>query len=209
MRVAAHRTITTVRHSTTAHNAAQIISGRLDEPLSDIGRALAHQMVAEVGHLAADHVVSSPMRRALETAVILTRLDADDVMTDPLCVERDYGVLQGLEPAEVVRYADRIRYLRVGGIDHSLNPPGGESFEQVRERAERFLAGITALPVGSVLIVAHQVFLQQVHGILVGLDVHACLALDIRALQIDRFDFGADGTRHTTEFPGMGTDASW
>jgi broad specificity phosphatase PhoE len=204
------RTITTVRHSTTAHNAARIISGRLDEPLSDEGRALAREMRRLIGPLGADSTVSSPMRRALETTLIVTDAAAAEVVISEHCVERDYGLLQGIAPEEVASHAGQITYIERGGIRHSLNPPGGESFEQVRSRAVRAMEQLRALDGPGVLLVAHQTFLQQLHGLLLGLDILDALALDIRTLQVDRFELDGSGpATHTPVHPGMGTHRSW
>ena len=202
--------ITTVRHSTTAHNATQVISGRLDEPLSDAGRTLAAQLRDEIGPIRADAIVASPMRRTIETATIIAGVTADDIVESDLCVERDYGELQGISAEAVRGYADRIDYIEVGGIRHSLNPPGGESFERVRERAIGFLDFLLGLDAESVLVVTHQVFLQQLHGMLLGLDVHPALGLDIRTLEVNRFALAEDGSStHTRIHPGLGTNRSW
>ncbi len=203
-------TITTIRHSTTAHNAAQIISGRIDEPLSAAGRALAHELRDLLGPLGADTVASSPMRRARETAAIVTTASDGDIVTSDLCVERDYGLLEGISPQEVATYADRITYIEKGGIRHSLNPPGGESFEQVRARAEATLEFLRSLPGPTVILVAHQTFLQQLQGLLLGQDVQEALAIDIRTLQVDRFELnGMRPARHEPVHPGMGSHRSW
>ena len=202
-------TITTIRHSTTAHNAAQIISGRIDEPLSDAGRALAHELRDLLGPLGADTVASSPMRRARETAAIVTTASDGDIVTSDLCVERDYGLLEGISPQEVATYADRITYIEKGGIRHSLNPPGGESFEQVRARAEATSNSSHPSRTDGILV-AHQTFLQQLQGLLLGQDVHEALAIDIRTLQVDRFELnGMRPARHEPVHPGIGSFRSW
>jgi broad specificity phosphatase PhoE len=150
------------------------------------------------------------MRRAIETATIMTGCPAADVVLDEECVERDYGALQGLPPDEVRRYADRVQYIEVGGIWHSLNPPGGESFEQVRRRAESFLVRVRARPERTAIVFSHQTFLQQLHGLLDGLGVIDSLALDIRTLQVDRFELGGGSTRgHVVLVAGAGTLKSW
>ncbi|MEV8020166.1 histidine phosphatase family protein [Streptomyces sp. NPDC086554] len=48
-----------MRHSHTAHNIAGIITGRLDEPLSDEGRDAASRFARARGVLQADIVLSS------------------------------------------------------------------------------------------------------------------------------------------------------
>lgn len=177
------RSLITMRHSVTAHNRAQIISGRLDEPLSETGRGLA----ARVPAIAVDTVVSSPSRRALETAILVTGRQAEAIHISPLCWERCYGELEGLDRHEVAKYRSRIHYLRVGDIEHSLDPPGGETFDEVRDRAARFVNFLDELDTESALVVSHEVFLQQLHRVLLGLDLSTSLAREIRPLQTHGF----------------------
>jgi len=167
-------------------------------------------LVARIGCRIADVVLASPTRRAVETASILTGLPADAIATDALCLERDYGLLQGLDREGVRRYADQIEYLEVGGINHSLNPPCGETFEEVRARAEQFLDSLRSLPGRSVLVVSHQVFLQQLHGLLLGYSTRESLGLDILSLEVDRFAVGRAGpTRREVIYEGERRHASW
>jgi probable phosphoglycerate mutase len=204
------RRLLTVRHSLTRHNAVGIISGRLDEPLSDEGRELLREFVHEHGQIEADTVIASPMRRAIETATRLTGVLAASIVVDPAALERSYGELQGLDRDEVKRFVGRVDYLEVGGIRHSLNPPGGESFEEVRARAVAFREHVEAMPAGTILIVSHQVFLQQFHGLLLGVSTHESLAMDIQTLQIDEFALD-DGVPvcHELLHPGMKRYRSW
>jgi broad specificity phosphatase PhoE len=200
----------TVRHSATAHNAAQVITGRLDEPLSHEGRALAHEARDRVGPIDADLAISSPMRRAIDTAVIMTGRAEAEIVLDELCLERDYGLLQGLDGEQVRQYAARVDYVEVGGIRHSLNPPGGETFEQVRRRAVAFYEALRSRPARSAIVFSHQVFLQQLHGLLLDLDVVRSLALDIRTLQVDRFRVDAGlPAEHVLIDPGIQRFRSW
>ncbi len=204
------RVIVTVRHSATAANAAQIISGRIDDPLSDEGRALALQAVGRCGQLCDAVVVASPLRRALETAAIMTGLDEALIVRDDRCVERDYGLLQGLDSEQVKRYADQVEYVEVGGIRHSLNPPGGETFDQLRLRATQFYEALRCRPEHTAIVFSHQTFLQQLHGLLLGLDTIPSLGLDIRTLQIDRFEIDQGlPAAHTLIDAGMQRFRSW
>jgi broad specificity phosphatase PhoE len=204
------RRLLTARHSLTRHNASGIITGRLDEPLSDEGRELVRELVRVRGPVAADAVVASPMRRAIETAVLLTGVLAAAVIVDPAAMERSYGELQGLDREEVKRYASRIEYIEVGGISHSLNPPGGESFEAVRERAEEVRDHLDLMTPETVVLVSHQVFLQQLHGVLLDIPTREALAMDIQPLQIDEFVFdGTSPPSHEVVYPGIKRYKSW
>lgn len=202
--------IVTIRHSMTAHNTAQIISGRLDEPLSAEGREMARDVARRIPRLPPGVIVSSPLKRAVETAVILTGYPEANFVLDELCVERDYGLLQGLCREEVRRFDDQVDYVEVGGVRHSLNPPGGEAFEALRSRAELFFDRLSRRGGAVAIVVSHQTFLQQLHGLLVGLGVIDSLGRDIRPLQIDRFELD-DGlaAKHEVLFAGAVTVKSW
>ena len=197
-------TIVTVRHAATAHNARQVITGRLDEPLSDEGRRAAAELRG-LGILPyADHVIASPMSRAIETAELITGWPRVRLELDDRCVERDYGELQGVPREAMSAITDHIHYVEIGGIKHSLDPPGGESFESVRRRADEFASDLRARS-GTAIVVTHQVFLQQLHGALQGLGTYAALAADIKSLQVT--EFSRDGVR--VLHPGLGHHASW
>lgn len=204
------RLITTVRHAATANAGHQVISGTLDEPLSDEGRAQARELVTKLGWLRADAVVSSPLSRAFETACLLTGCEASQIERWGDCIERDYGVLQGLPPAEVAKWRPSIRYIRAGGIDHSDNPPQGETLSQVRSRARRVAAALYARPEASILVFSHQTFIQQLHGVLLGVSQEQALAIDVAVLQIDEFEV-SDGAvvSQRTLHPGERAIRSW
>lgn len=157
--------IMTVRHGQTDFNHQKRYAGRLDVPLNDKGvrdaAAAAQNLTFPV-----DVVVSSPLVRAAETARLLVG-DAHEVITSELCMERDFGVMQGLTSDEVERVRPVIAYFRAGGDFHSLNPAQGETFPALRRRARSFAADVTSQFAGRrILVVSHEVFLLQLHGLL-------------------------------------------
>ena len=123
--------LTTIRHSLTAHNLAQIITGRLDEPPSDTGRSLA----ANVPNIPVDTVVSSPSLRALQTAVLVTGRGPATIRVSPLCCERSYGELEGLDRHQIAKYRSRIHYLgSVTSSTRSIRPEVRHSIRFVIEQ---------------------------------------------------------------------------
>jgi probable phosphoglycerate mutase len=204
------RSLTTVRHSLTAHNTAGIITGRLDEPLSEEGRAAARSLTQTKGLLPAGIVLSSPARRAFETAQLLTLLPHGDIVLDRRCHERHYGVLQGLDRAQAAEHDSQITYVSSGGVRHSVDPPGGETLDQLRARAWGFLKTLRALPAPSVLLFSHATFLQQLHGLLLHRTSQETLAHPIRSLQIDHFALHADGiAEHHLVHEGLPQGLVW
>jgi broad specificity phosphatase PhoE len=204
-------TIVTIRHGTTTFAHRHVIAGRLDVPLSEQGIAASVRLRGRLDAIAPDVVVSSPLRRALDTAMLATGLAEEAIDVRPSCMERDYGRMQGLEPEEIAALEPPVRYIAVGGYEHSLDPPGGETFPELRARATRFRDELLHDHAGMVIAVfTHQTFLQQFQGLLLGLDVHACLALDIGHLEMGIFTLG-DGALidHRIDHWLDDPDASW
>jgi broad specificity phosphatase PhoE len=120
------------RHGQTAENARGLLLGRADPPLSEVGRrqavALARVVPPE------GRVVSSPLRRARETAEALGR----PVEIDERWIELDYGTLDGCRPADV----DEAVWERWRS-DPSYVPAGGESLTALGERVREACRQLT------------------------------------------------------------------
>jgi broad specificity phosphatase PhoE len=113
-----------VRHGRTALNAEGRLQGRLDVPLDDVGREQAKAVVEHVGDV--EELISSPLRRATETAEFFGR----PFVTDERWSELAYGEFEG------TAYTD----LPSAAWDHwranvSWAPEGGESLTALAERA--------------------------------------------------------------------------
>jgi broad specificity phosphatase PhoE len=112
-----------VRHGRTAANAGGLLLGRADPDLDDEGRRQARD-VARV--LPADAlVVSSPLRRCLETA----RAVRPEPVVDDRFVELDYGELD-LTPTRDVPEATWAAWR----ADPGFRPPGGETLTELARR---------------------------------------------------------------------------
>ncbi len=159
--------IMTVRHGDTDFNHQRRYAGLLDVPLNEKGIRDATS-AAQGLDLPIDVVISSRLRRATETAKALVG-STHEVIQCELCNERDFGKMQGLTPADVEGLTPVIKYVKIGGDFHSLNPPLGETFPALRRRVMDFTHYVMDEFAGlSVLIVSHEVFLLQFHGILRG-----------------------------------------
>lgn len=98
--------------------------------------------------------------------------------------------MQGLTEDEVKSIKPPIMYIEVGGVNHSVNPPGGEPFELLRERAKKFHGFIFKNYKGSsILVVSHGVFLQQFHGLIRSKSCIESLADEVPNLVLTSFRF--------------------
>jgi broad specificity phosphatase PhoE/ribonuclease HI len=125
-----------LRHGQTEHSAQRRYSGRADLPLTELGErqaAAAAARLANTNGVAA--VVSSPLRRARQTAEpVADALGVPLTVHDGL-IETDFGAWEGLTFAEA---RDRDPDLHTRWLtDTSLAPPGGESMDAVHRRVRR------------------------------------------------------------------------
>ncbi len=107
--------------------------GRYDTPLTDRGREQARHVAAWIAaQLPPDALYASPLRRAAETAEILSQHVGVSVRYDDDLMEFNNGALAGLPFAEAAeRYPEP-----AGGHKPHMPAPGGECDISFRARAE-------------------------------------------------------------------------
>nr|WP_245672575.1 bifunctional RNase H/acid phosphatase [Aldersonia kunmingensis] len=194
-----------LRHGQTELSVQRRYSGRGNPPLTELGRDQAQcaaRWVAEKGGIAA--VVCSPLGRARETAEAAARALGLEVEIHEGLIETDFGDWEGLTFSEASVRDPELHGRWLG--DTSVPPPGGESFDEVRERIEAVRDDLVArYPAANVLVVTHvtpiKTLLQMALG--VGPELLYRLHLDLASLSIAEFypDGGAsvrlaNGTGH-------------
>lgn len=143
-----------IRHGTTAWNAAGRIQGRRDIPLSDAGRAQVRSWRLPTGFAGA-RCLSSPLRRATETAAILGFASPEQ---DARLIEMDWGEFEGRTLAELRdEHGPAMRELEDAGLD--FRPPGGESPREVADRLREMLQAVAG-DGDDAVIVAHKGILR-------------------------------------------------
>ena len=168
--------ISTLRHARTQYNAERRYAGTIDIPLSETGENDAREAAAKLAQVKFDIVVTSMLRRALETAQILVGDTIPIIQTD-LCNERKFGVMEGLTWDEIQELQPPVLLISVGNDLHTVNPKGGEPFEDVWVRAKKFRRFLFKEYQGrSILVVSHGVFLQMFHGLIRSLNCIESLA---------------------------------
>jgi probable phosphoglycerate mutase len=137
--------IVAVRHGETEWSASGQHTSRTDLPLLEAGREQARGLARALGGQRFSMVLSSPMRRALETCE-LAGFGSAVKQSDGLC-EWDYGEYEGVTTPDIRSIAPDWNIWRDGC-------PGGESPEQIGARADRVLGSLDEVD-GDVLIFAH------------------------------------------------------
>jgi broad specificity phosphatase PhoE len=121
------------RHGETPPNRAGLLLGRSDAALTDKGRVQAERLAAALSGLDVARVLTSPLRRACDTAAPIAAACGRSVEVDDRLIEIDYGEWEDRPFAELP--ADTVRHWRQDG---GFAPPGGESLEIVEERVASF-----------------------------------------------------------------------
>ncbi|MDD4970434.1 MAG: histidine phosphatase family protein [Paludibacter sp.] len=134
-----------VRHGETDWNTLGKLQGTEDTELNSTGREQAIEAASYFDKESWDIVVSSPLKRALETAqIIANKISIPDIHMNDELVERSYGDAEGLLPEErLLQFPDGI-------------VPGQEDFEHLRERAMAALNIIATEFMGKkIIVVSH------------------------------------------------------
>jgi broad specificity phosphatase PhoE len=179
------RIIVLIRHGETEGESSVRFHGSSDVPLAEHGRA---QMRATAARLPLDHydvVVSSPLRRAWESASIVAR--GAPVRIETAFREIDFGRWEGLT-AEEIRARDPILYEDWRSRAPGFEFPGGERRADFRARVAEGIARLQASGARTAIAVAHKGVMRAIAEWLTGLPLEGDLPLG-EAVQVTR---GAD-----------------
>ncbi len=153
-------TVTLVRHGETEWSRTGRHTGRTDIPLTDAGRQEAARLGAALAGRQYARVLTSPLRRARDTASIAGYPSAE---VDADLREWDYGDYEGRTTADI-RASDHPRWLL---WDDGV--PNGETLDGVARRADRVIERIRAAD-GDILVFAHGHFLRVLAARWLGAD---------------------------------------
>ncbi len=148
-------TIYVVRHGQDEDNAAGILNGHRDRPLTELGRAQARAAAVTFVERSITTIYTSPLQRARQTATIIAEhLGIAPVVPLPELVERDFGILTGKPSVDIPRYSSKT--LQSDHVLYFLEGEGVEQFPNVYERAQRILLKMRDLhPHEHIMLVTH------------------------------------------------------
>ena len=157
------------RHGETAWNVEKVFRGRADVSLDEVGIKQADLLGKYLSSWELEAIYSSPAKRALDTANIIARRQKVSVHIVEGLIDFDFGEWQSLPEKEVKR-------LHPAVLDewhnnpHKVKMPGGESLDDVRERAVELVNDVLSRHQGNVLLVSHRVVIKVLICYLLGLD---------------------------------------
>jgi len=154
-----------IRHGPTEWNEKGVVQGHSDIPLSASGRASVSAWTPP-RDLDVFDWVASPLKRAQETAVILSgrRPRADDRL-----IEMDWAAWEGKRLPELrAELGDLMKAWEAKGLDFCA--PGGESPRDVQDRLKPFLAECAAKPQDTAAV-CHKGVLRALYALSVSWDM--------------------------------------
>ena len=157
-----------VRHGESEANAAHRFAGRSDSPLTERGRKQAEAVAETLAKVHFDRIVSSPLSRCRDTALVIARRHQLPVDLEPGLMEIDVGDKTGV-------LFDEVRGLPEWKDDDFIAWPRGETLQQVLARAHNAITRIARENAGQqVLVVGHggvtRILMSHFLGLLPRLD---------------------------------------
>ncbi|KAG4069907.1 hypothetical protein HA402_006755 [Bradysia odoriphaga] len=164
------------RHGQTVWNLEHRLHGQLDAPLTATGISQAEESAAKLTGAAIGTVCTSPLGRALKTAMIIAERLGAPLVEVPELAELHHGEMAGLTWDEIDERYPTAR------ADRAANRwgwafPGGESYAQARGRARRALSACGWASDGVPLLVSHEMIGRMLRAELRGLDAPTALSL--------------------------------
>lgn len=161
------------RHGQTAWNLERRFQGSTDIELTAEGVAQARRAAGLLAHLRPDAIISSDLRRTVDTAAELAALTGLEVRYDEALRETYAGVWQGLTHDEIIaRYGEEYAAWKRG---EAVRRGGGELETEVADRAAPCVErSVDKLPEGGTLVVvSHGGTIRTTIGRLIGLPPHS------------------------------------
>jgi probable phosphoglycerate mutase len=168
-----------VRHGQTESNVTGYFMGASNEDISELGYRQVRSLARRLAALSVSAVYTSPLQRTLNTAKVLAGSFGVEPQVNGYLIEIGLGDWQGLHRDEIQeRWPELWKQSRVDPSHITL--PGGESFQQVRERAadafEQIVAGHQD---GLVIIVSHDAVIRMLVAHVLGAPTSVYRRLEI------------------------------
>jgi broad specificity phosphatase PhoE len=180
--------LTLVRHGETDFNRQGRLQGRTNTPLNCDGQQQAQRVAEVLKSQTFDGLWSSPLDRALNTAITINEHHQLPIQTMEALIERSFGTFEGLPVAQLRAHEpDDMESLQDFVI------PGGESIAQLQQRARELADRIRAEANEHLLIVGHAGLFRPVIGALLNWPMDRWFHLAQHNTCLNSFRFDEDG----------------
>jgi broad specificity phosphatase PhoE len=156
-----------VRHGETEFNRLGVFRGRYEVELNEVGLKQAGETGAALAGEGIEFILTSPLKRAVVTAEIISRAIGIGYEVDDAFNNIDLGDWQGV-PKSKVRETYPDEWRRWTTEPEGLVLPGGESVEDVRKRASARLLEVVGSGQRDLAIVTHRSVIKVLAAFMLG-----------------------------------------
>ncbi len=199
-------TIYFVRHGETILTPTRKFSGTgaLDPELTADGLAQAERVAAEVAKLEPDFLISSPLKRARQTADAIARTTGLTVIDDTDWYELSFGSWDGKSIEEVKAETPADYQAWVNSSSH--RPGGGESYDEAAVRIDAAMEKVLHLyPGKKVVVVTHNGVIKSAANLAIGGPNDGVFQMDATPCSISSVSlWPSDGLRALRSFNERG-----
>ena len=176
-----------LRHAMTDWNREKRVQGRIDRPLSELGRKQLDSL-AIPPEFKAYRWYCSPLRRATQTAALLA---IDPVVIEASLIEMSWGDWEGevLKPLRK-RLGEEMRANEGRGLD--FRPPGGESPREVQTRLQPWLRQVAASGQDTAAV-AHKGIIRCIYALACDWDMRGDSPVEFAWDALHLFELTPDG----------------
>ena len=147
------RRVYVIRHGVC--DPADKLLGQFDPPLSVVGERQAADLARRLEGEGIERILSSSLRRAVQTAELIGKHLGVETATDARLSEISYGVWDGLRWAEIERIDPETARRKLEDW-WGVTPLGGESLDVFYHRVERGWLSLADHPAQVTAVVAHR-----------------------------------------------------
>lgn len=181
-----------IRHGETEWNVIGRYQGQADPPLNDNGIQQANRLVEKLADSGIDLLYSSPLKRAAQTAEILSQGLRIHLLFDPRLVEIHQGDWQTRLRAEIQDHYPDL-FSRWENTPWDVTPPGGEHLTEVQARVYSAVDDLTfKYPGASIGLVTHRIPIALIKMKYQGLDPDIIRTLHLPNTYIESLEINAD-----------------
>jgi broad specificity phosphatase PhoE len=192
--------IVLIRHGATDWNLQGRCQGATDLPLSEVGIRQAEEIAATLSAESVRAVYSSDLKRARQTAQLISQPHDIEVAIEQDIRELDHGALEGLTFAEIKEnYPAFISRWRTEPAE--IQVPGGERLIDVAERAWQGLNRITGRhePGESVVVVSHNFPIMGIVCRITGTPLNQYRTFHLDPCGVTRISYSSDNNWTVTQ----------
>ncbi|MBR5235962.1 MAG: histidine phosphatase family protein [Clostridia bacterium] len=161
------KTIILVRHGESETNTLKVFTGQLDASLTDMGREQARLMAEAIDVYKPDVVYTSPLERAVETAMAICNRHGCELIKNPSFCEIYAGKWQGITFDEIAaKYPDTYKTWKED--ISKAKPEGGESCQALYDRVTKGFRAVLDDAADTVCIVAHATPIRMMESYMYG-----------------------------------------